>query len=145
MQHFPREQKWPQLPSVTACGTASTEQLKKRPIIRTPNRYTPSSPVPKGRLPGAVAMHGCFCSLSSLSQQLHSTWRKSEPLVSSTPTHWHAGPLDLQGTGTAGRIPMVHAPSVVAWLMLPPTRSVTLMLTARISFSFKDMTTRSKI
>lgn len=40
---------------------------------------------------------------------------------------------------------MVHAPSVVAWLMLPPTRSVTLMLTARISFSFKDMTTRSKI
>lgn len=122
------------------------DKKKKRgpPSSEHPTGTHPAVSV-KGRFPGAVAMHGCFCSLSSLSQQLHSTWRKSEPLVSSTPAHWHAGPLDLQRTGTAGRIPMTHAPSVVARLMLPPTRSVTLVLTTRISFSFKDMTTRSKI
>lgn len=111
----PGKQKWPQLLLVTACGTASMRQIKKRPIIRTPNRYTSSSQVPKGRLPGAAAMHGCFCSLPSPSQQLHSTWRKSAPLVSSTPAPYlHAGPLDIQRTGTAGRIPLAHAPSVVA-------------------------------
>lgn len=41
--------------------------------------------------------------------------------------------------------PQHMLPLLWSSLMLPPTHSVTLVLTARISFSFKDMTTRSKI